>query len=260
MVDAKSGVEPLPSAIVSPLAHPTRLRGLRPSFARAWLVLRHRWLGRRYGRLVVETLTNLPAAVGDVPLVVLPDVFNPVLFRGGELLARTLAGSLFTPKRFPAVLDLGCGSGAAAIVAARRGAAVVAVDINPAAVRCTRLNSLLNQIEDRVETRQGDLFAAVADQRYDLVVFNPPFFRGRPENALDHAWRGEDVFERFAAGLGEHLTPGGEAWVLLSSDGAGAELLALLAAKELQIDIVAMRSWANEIMIVYRVRPTAARG
>ena len=257
MDEAERSMEPFPTSHASPVTHPERLRGLRPSLARAWLIFRHRWLGRRYGRLVIETIAGLPEPIRDLSLIVLPDVFNPVLFRGGELLARTLAGPLFSPERFPAVLDLGCGAGVAAIVAARRGATVVAVDINPEAVRCTTLNALLNQVEDRVQALRSDLFAALGAERYDLVVFNPPFFRGRPKDDLDHAWRGEDVFERFAAGLGAHLMEEGEAWVLLSSDGAGAELLALLAAKGFTINVVAKRSWVNEIMIVYGVRPAS---
>ena len=46
------------------------------------LWLRPRVFGRRYGRLVLER-------VEDIPLVVLPDVFNPVLLGTGGILART---------------------------------------------------------------------------------------------------------------------------------------------------------------------------
>ncbi len=225
-----------------------RLTGLRPAFARAWLLLRHRWLGRRYGRLVVERIDG-------VPLVVLPDVFNPVLFRGGELLAHTLANHPLLAKPDLRVLDLGCGSGVVSVFAARRQAQVTAVDINPSAVRCAQINALLNQVEDRVTARQGDLFAPVTGAQFDLVVFNPPFFLGRPTDALDYAWRGEHVFERFAAELGEHLAPAGQAWVLLSTDGAGAKLLALLEAAGFSLGIVTERRWANEIMTVFEARP-----
>lgn len=216
--------------------------------ARAWLVFRHRWLGRRYGRLVVESIDG-------VPLIVLPDVFNPVLFRGGELLARTIAAHPLLAQAGLRVLDLGCGSGVASVFAARRGARTMATDINPAAVRCTRLNALLNQVEERVEVRQGDLFAATAGEQFDLIIFNPPFFRGQPADALDHAWRGETVFERFAAGLAGCLRPGGQAWVLLSTDGAGAELLTLLEEYGFSLEVISERRWWNEIMTVYTVLP-----
>ena len=223
---------------------PRRLTGPRAALARAWLVFRHRWLGRRYGRLVVETIDG-------VPLVVLPDVFNPVLFRGGELLARTIAGHPLLAAPGLSVLDLGCGSGVVSVFAARGGARVIAADINPAAVRCARLNTLLNGVEVQVEAREGDLFGPVASEQFDLVVFNPPFFRGRPQTALDHAWRGETVFERFAAGLAQHLRPGGRAWILLSTDGDGAELLALLSAQGFDLEVVAERRWWNEIMTIF---------
>lgn len=229
-------------------ASPTRLTGPGAALARAWLIVRHRWLGRRYGRLVVESIDG-------VPLLVLPEVFNPVLFRGGEMLARTIAAHSRFDQPGLLALDLGCGSGVVSVFAARRGARVIAADINPAAVRCARLNALLNGVETQVVVREGDLFAPVEDEQFDLVIFNPPFFLGQPQNALDYAWRGETVFERFATGLRQRLRPGGSAWILLSTDGAGNKLLALLAAQGFALDTVAERRWWNEVMKVYTATP-----
>src|SRR5690349_21681141 len=65
---------------------------------------------RRYERVVLER-------IGDLDLVVLPDVFNPKLLRSGEFLVSQLH-LLPTGAR---VLDLGSGSGACGIAAARRG-------------------------------------------------------------------------------------------------------------------------------------------
>ncbi|MBV9578159.1 MAG: methyltransferase, partial [Chloroflexi bacterium] len=120
---------------------------------------------RQYRRTILEDVDGLQ-------LVVLPDVFNPKLLRSGAFLASRLDG-LRTGAR---VLDLGSGSGACGLAAARRGCQVVAVDINPSAVRCTRVNALLNNLE--VDVRQGDLFAPVESERFDVVLFNPPYYRG----------------------------------------------------------------------------------
>jgi len=84
-------------------------------------------------------------------------------------------------------------------------------------VRCARANVLLSGLDDRIEIRQGDLFAPVAGERFDLLLFNPPFFRGEPRGNFDLAWRATDVLERFAAGLPAALAPGGRALLLLST-------------------------------------------
>ena len=126
-------------------------------------------LGRRVGRLVLEQIDGLE-------LVVLPDVFNPAVFRTSPLLAEAIAANVVSGLR---VLDVGTGSGVAAIRAAACGAQVTAVDINPEAVRCARINALLNHVDDRIDVRHGDLFAPVGGERFDVVVCNPPFFRGR---------------------------------------------------------------------------------
>src|SRR3989304_1477034 len=145
-------------------------RSLVRPLARAWLAMRHQGLGRRCRRLTLET-------VEGVPLIVLPEVFNPVLFRTGAFLARTLAAQSPAWQKPGAAraLDLGTGCGIGAIFAARLGYTAVGVDINPQAVRCARVNVLLNGLEDRVEVRPGDLLGPVAGERFDLVLFNPPF-------------------------------------------------------------------------------------
>jgi release factor glutamine methyltransferase len=207
-------------------------------------------LRRRLGRVVLEE-------IGGVPLLVLPEVFNPAVFRTGALLARAVMG--WTPPRQGPpgevrVLDLGTGSGAGAVFAARRGFRVVAVDVNPQAVRCARINALLHRLEGSIEVRQGDLFAPVAGESFDLVLFNPPFFRGQPASDLDRAWRGTDVLERFAAGVGAVLRPAGELLVALSTDGQGEAVLRGLSDQCLALDVAVRRDFGNEVVTVYRVR------
>jgi release factor glutamine methyltransferase len=199
---------------------------------------------RRYESLVIER-------VDGFPLVVLPDVFNPKLLRSGEFLVQQLSRPDLLPPG-ARVLDLGSGSGAAAVAAARRGCLVVAVDINPSAVRCTRINALLNDVD--IDVRQGDLFSPVAE-RFDVVLFNPPYYRGVPRDALDHAWRSTDIPERFAAQLRAHLDSRGHALLVLSSDGESETFLSALERNRFAHDIVATRDFTNEVMRVHQVRP-----
>ena len=228
------------------------MNALRRRLSRFGNSLQRPFLRRRLGKVVLEH-------VDGVPLIVLPEVFNPVVFRTGALLGRTVASSpAATPNTASntasRALDLGTGSGVGAVFAARRGYRVVAVDVNPEAVRCVRLNALLNGLDGRIEARQGDLFAPVAGETFDLILFNPPFFRGAPRNALDHAWRGTDVLERFAAGLPGALAPGGTALLLLSTDGDGDALLAALRAQGMAVDSAARRDFGNEVVTIHAVR------
>ena len=69
------------------------------------------------------------------------------------------------------VLDVGCGSGVLAVAAALAGAAsVLAVDIDPEAVRVTPQVAARNGVAERVEVRAGSI--EQADGRYDLVLAN----------------------------------------------------------------------------------------
>jgi release factor glutamine methyltransferase len=198
-----------------------------PAFARRFapivLPLQRLFLRRRVGRLVVEQ-------VDGVSLVILPDVFNGVIFESGPLVARAVAAWPHVDAGARA-LDMGTGSGVGAIFAARRGFDVVAVDINPEAVRCARINALLNHVDARIDVRHGDLFEAVAGERFDLVLFNPPFFDGEPRSLRDLAWRGTGVIERFVDGLPSVLTEEGSALIVLSSRGGPEAIVGALGAR-----------------------------
>jgi HemK-related putative methylase len=227
-------------ATLPPLPHP----GLAAILGR-FLGWYERLRGRhRYDDFRLET-------VAGARLIITPGVFNPKVLRTGEFFAATLGSSLTGSEA--EVLDMGTGSGVCAIAAARCARRVVAVDINPAAVRCARINALLNRMEDRVEVRQGDLFAPVAGERFDLILFNPPFVLGTPRDDRDRAWRSADVAERFAASLREHLKPHGCALVLLSTYAGASTFLRQFHQHGLRSALLAERRFVNERLGIFEL-------
>jgi release factor glutamine methyltransferase len=63
-------------------------------------------------------------------------------------------------RRGQRVLDMGTGSGVSALLAARVGADVIAVDVNPEAVAGARANAEANDLAERITFLHGDLFQA----------------------------------------------------------------------------------------------------
>jgi HemK-related putative methylase len=193
----------------------------------------------------------------DMRIMVIPGVANPNLLRTGAFFASRIDARLIGAGT--SVLDMGTGSGVCALFAARHARRVVAVDISAAAVRCARLNAVLNHLDDRIDIRHGDLFTPLADERFDLVLFNPPFLLGDPKDDRDAAWRSSDAARRFAAGLGDHLEPGGTALLLLSSFGDACTFFeSELRAYGFGLDVFARRRFINETLTI--VRATRAAG
>jgi len=95
--------------------------------------------------------------------------FGPDTYRYGELVAAEMNRS-----RRRRVVDVGCGSGAGGILAARNADAVVLADINPSALRLSAVNAGLASVEDRVEIVESDVLRSVTGP-FDLVIANPPY-------------------------------------------------------------------------------------
>jgi methylase of polypeptide subunit release factors len=115
----------------------------------------------------------------------------------------------------PAALDLCCGSGVHALLAAAHAERATAVDINPRAVRCTAANARLAGLAN-LEALQGDLYGPVGERRFGLITANPPFV---PAPAQEVGYRdggpsGEAVLARIVAGLPGHLAADGTAQIV----------------------------------------------
>jgi len=153
------------------------------------------------------TWREFTAVVGreDTALVTLPGVFAADrLDAGTRLLLGALPDALLDhlPHQSPgAVLDAGCGIGVLGIAAARTGASRVdLVDANLLAVAASRENvARLGITAARVFA--SDVYDAVPEARYDLIVSNPPFHQGK---AIDTS-----MPDRLIAGAPKHLNPGG---------------------------------------------------
>ncbi len=125
-------------------------------------------------------------------------------------------------------------------------------------MRCTRINALLNTSRTGSRSARATCSGPVDGQRFDVVLFNPPYYRGRPRDPLDAAWRSTDVVERFAAGLHRHLTSTGEALVVLSTDGDRAGFLETFRYHQLRPEVVVEHDLINEVLSIYRLRAVGA--
>lgn len=125
----------------------------------------------------------------------------------------------FMMDRFPALgldrpggrlLEVGCGAGAIALLAARHGWAVCAGDVDPVAVEAAVRNAAANGLS--LDARVSDLFDGFAGERFDAIVFNQPFFHldrePEPHERSLSAF-GAGLHARFLREARHHLAPGG---------------------------------------------------
>ncbi len=155
--------------------------------------------------------------IGDGVVFVPAGVLSPKMFRTGILLAEAVVKA-----RPRSLLDMGSGSGIVGVLAARRGTSVTAIDVDPLAVRATRISAMLSSVT--IDAREGDLFSPLDDEaRFDLIAFNPPFFARRVEGPLERAFFGGEnleILDRFLSACRSHLRPEGRVLVAGSTGGA----------------------------------------
>lgn len=181
-------------------------RGLYKRLVFPWLAPLTRWYLRK-----PRTLTR-----HGMKITVLPGVFHPGLFLSTEVLFRYLKTLDLSGK---SVLEFGAGSGMLAVFVAKQGAKVAASDISETAVENVSLNACQNGVE--VEALPSDLFDAVPDRPFDLMLINPPYYPRKPESEADHAWycgSEHEYFQRLFAQLSNREHFPGEVVMVLSED------------------------------------------
>ena len=200
-----------------------------------------------------STNRTLHTSVGGFRLRVLPTVFHPRYFGSSAILGKFVESFNVQGKTF---LDMGTGSGVVALHAARSGAVVTGVDINPNAIRCASENAAAAGLA--IELRQSDLFAAIPQRRFDVIAWNPPFFpkpaQDSAEQAL-HAGDGYVTITRFAREARNHLNSAGRILLVLSADLDLSGLESMFRREGFSVKHAASRKWGfGETMVVLEIQ------
>ncbi|MGH7555234.1 MAG: methyltransferase [Longimicrobiales bacterium] len=118
---------------------------------------------------------------------------------------------LLPTKPCESLLDLGAGSGVAALIGAANYAGHAwAADVTARATRVAEFNVELNGLSN-VTVLHGDLYEPLSGRRFERIVSHPPYMPAN-ENGLifrDGGEDGEELIRRIIAGLPDHLRPGG---------------------------------------------------
>ncbi|QNI31812.1 peptide chain release factor N(5)-glutamine methyltransferase [Alloacidobacterium dinghuense] len=126
------------------------------------------------------------------------------------------------------IADVGTGSGAIGVALAHNlpQAFITALDISESALALARRNAETHHVNERMRFLKSDLLSAVASERFDAIVSNPPYIAEEDRATLEPQVRdyepaaalfagpsGMDIYERLIPQAHAALKPGG--WLLI---------------------------------------------
>jgi release factor glutamine methyltransferase len=140
-----------------------------------------------------------------------------------EILVEEALGLLARNPEMNSILDMGTGSGAIGLILAKTtGKRVVCADISPGALRVAQRNGAFLGVLGNTRFVCADLFTAMGDVRFDMILANLPYVASEewenlmsdvkdyePRTALDGGQGGVGIYRRFLEGLPQHLKENG---------------------------------------------------
>ncbi len=147
------------------------------------------------------------------------------------------------------ILDVGTGCGMLGILASEKAGNVVAVDLNPYAVRCAQENAALNNARCKMGFIQADLLNSLNESaRFDLILFNAPYLPAaeyEAESWIGRSWaggvNGRQVIDRFISIAPPHLKPNGRILLMQSTLANVEETISKFSEHNLKASIKAER-------------------
>lgn len=161
------------------------------------------------------------------------------------------------------VLDMGTGCGILAVLAAQKAKKVVAVDINPHAIKYASKNAENNSVGEQVEFRLGDLFQPIKnDERFSLILFNSPYLPSEPDEErswIGKAWaggpNGRQVIDRFISEAPKFLAVGGRILLVQSSLSDVNRTLEMFREQNLPARVIAQVKVPFEMIVLIEAKP-----
>jgi release factor glutamine methyltransferase len=183
------------------------------------------WHDRAYAEALEEGSEVRSFDYLGVSIIVPPDVMpiTPM----SHLLGEQVLSKVGPGDR---VLDMGTGSGVNAVLAATRGASVLAVDISAPALEAARANVARNGVPELVEVKRSDVFSDVRGE-FDWIVFDPPFRWFKPRSIMESvmADEGYQAMTRFFREARSHLEPEAKMLIFFGTSGDLGYLHRLMA-------------------------------
>jgi release factor glutamine methyltransferase len=140
-----------------------------------------------------------------------------------EILVENAIG-LLKDETGPRLCEVGVGTGCISISVLHevRQASATGLDISDAALELTRKNALKHGVSERLKLAQSDIFGALAHEKFDLIVSNPPYIPKaeydllqpevrdfEPAAALTDGGTGLSIIEKMVLEAPKYLKPGG---------------------------------------------------
>ncbi len=160
------------------------------------------------------------------------------------------------------VLDMGAGCGILGILAAKKARKVVAIDLNPHAVSCAKMNARLNEVASRMHILQGDLFQPIKhNERFSLILFNAPYLPSNSDEEktwIGRAWAGgptgRQLIDRFISKAPHYLNKNGRILLVQSSLSNVSKTLYKLEEARLNARILAEKKVMFETIVLIEAR------
>lgn len=154
------------------------------------------------------------------------------------------------------VLDVCTGSGVIAIFSAyKRAKKVVALDINPEAVKCAKVNVKLHGFSHIIDVRLSDVFSAVRkDEKFNVITGNLPFRDKRaPDLVAASQWDTNLKAHRdFFSAVKNYLKPNGRIYLSQANFGAVKEMKEMARKAGLRMKLIGKKEMPqNDPRIFY---------
>jgi len=161
-------------------------------------------------------------------------------------------------REYNDVLDMGTGCGILGVLAAKKARNVVAVDVNPYAVRCAKMNARLNGVIEKMDIRQGSLFEPIKKgETFNVIIFNAPYLpsgAGEQKTWMGRAWAGgptgRQLINPFTSQAPSYLKEEGRILLVQSTLSNVYETMQRLEGEGLRASVLAEKKVAFETIVV----------
>lgn len=153
------------------------------------------------------------------------------------------------------VLDVGTGSGIIAIFSALKGASrVLAIDINPDALRTAVTNVKRHKLTNIVEVRHSNGFSSVrSDEIFNVITANLPFTEkpaiDMAENSIFDPSFG--TYKNLFENINKHLGKGGRLYLSQANFGSIEKMINTAENAGFKLKLIGERKLKNDFRIFY---------